>query len=185
MATVTVLGAHGNVVALSYGSGENAVLAAQIAAAISAAVANGTIIPADSASGPPPPLPSGATGEFVASTNSVTFLPHGYNDVVDSAAQAVIFGSGGPNEQILAGGGNLTFDAAGGNGSIVAGDGNNQIVVPVTDVGNWLIDTGAGNDTIRALGGGNDSIDAGTGHNYIQLGAGSTELIRASYMHFI
>ena len=42
MAIVTVLGAHGSVVPLTYGSGENAVLAAQIAAAISAGVTGGT-----------------------------------------------------------------------------------------------------------------------------------------------
>jgi Ca2+-binding RTX toxin-like protein len=177
MAVVTVLGANGTVVPLTYGSGENAALAAQIAAAISAGVSGGTIIPADSKNGPPPPLPAGTTGEFVASTNSVTFLPHGYKDVAVSASQAVIFGSGDAHEQVLVGSGNLTFYATGGSGSVVGGDGNNQIVVPVTDSGNWLIATGAGNDTIRALGAGNDTIQTGSGHGYVQLGAGSTKMI--------
>jgi len=176
MAIVTVLGAHGSTASLSYDSAQNALLAQQIAGAISAGVTAGTIHPADSKYGPPSPLPLGATGEFVASTNTVAFLPSGYTDVVDATASAVIYGAGGANQQILAGSGNLTFVSSAGNGSVVAGGGNDQIVVAASDPGNWLIDTGNGNDTIRALGAGNDSIDAGGGNNYIQLGAGMDEL---------
>jgi len=177
MAVVTVLGAHGAVM-LTYSASENAVLAARLAAAISAGVANSSIAPADSQDGPPPALTAGATGEFIASTNGVTFLPTGYNDIVmpDTASQAVIFGSAGPNEQVLAGSGNLTFNATGGNGAVVTGDGNNQINIAASDTGAWLIKTGGGGDTIRALGSGNDSIDAGAGHNYIQLGGGRSQI---------
>ena len=179
MATITVLGAQNSAVTLTYSSDENLQLASLIAAAISKGVAAGSITAADSKFGPPPPLSSGEVGEFVASTNTVTFLPTGYNYVVmpDTASRAIIYGSGSANEQILAGQGSLTFDATGGNGTVAAGDGGNQIIIPMTDMGSWLIDTGAGNDTIRALGGGNDSIDAGSGSNYIQLGSGSDQII--------
>ena len=51
MAVVTVLGAHGAVM-LTYSASENAVLAARLAAAISAGVANSSIAPADSQDGP-------------------------------------------------------------------------------------------------------------------------------------
>jgi Ca2+-binding RTX toxin-like protein len=178
MAVITVLGAHNTTVSLTYASGENAVLAAQIAGMISAGVQDHSIIPADSKDGHPPALSAGQIGEFVASTNSVTFLPTGYDNVVvpDTATTAVIFGSGDNNQSVLAGRANLNFNAAGGSGTVATGDGNNQIIVPATDPGNWLIQTGAGNDTIRALGGGSDSISAGSGHNYIQLGSGSAQI---------
>ncbi|HVC59310.1 MAG TPA: calcium-binding protein [Acetobacteraceae bacterium] len=177
MASVTVFGAHGSTVSLSYDSAQNALLAQQIAGAFSAAVSGGTVQPADSKYGPPPPLAPGATGEFVASTNSVTFLPHGYTDVVNAAAAAVVFGSGGANQQILSGSGNLSFVTTEGNGTVVAGGGNNQIVVAAGDSGGWQIDTGNGNDMIRALGAGNDTIAAGGGNNYLQLGAGKDQII--------
>lgn len=177
MASVTVLGAHGSTVTLSYDVAQNVLLAKQIAAAISAGVAGGTIKPADSSDGPPPPLPPGTPGEFVANTNSITFLPPGYNDVVNAAADAVIYGAGGANQQVLSGAGNLTYVSSAGNGSVVAGGGNDQIVIGASDSGPWLINTGNGNDTIRALGAGDDSIDAGGGSNFIQLGAGMDQVI--------
>lgn len=178
MTEVTVKGAHNTTVTLTYTSAESVAIAKQIAGLISAGVADGTIIPADSSNGPPPPLGTGQTGEFVASTNTVTFLPHGYDNIVvpDTSSEAVIFGPGDANQSVLAGTGNLNFDAAGGSGSVVAGDGNDQILIPANDPGNWLINTGAGNDTIRALGSGNDTIDTGAGDNYIQLGSGSTQI---------
>jgi Ca2+-binding RTX toxin-like protein len=184
MPDITVAGAHNTAVSLTYSAGESAVLAAQIAAMITAGVKNMTILPADSKDGPPPPLAPGQVGEFVASTNSVTFLSRGYDNVVvpDTASSVVIFGSGDANQKVLAGSSNLNFNAAGGSGTVAAGDGNDQIVVPGNDPGNWLIVTGQGdesppaNDTIRALGSGDDSISAGSGNNYIQLGSGSTQI---------
>jgi Ca2+-binding RTX toxin-like protein len=159
-------------VRLSFDTQQNAALAQQIAAAISAGVAGLTIHPADSKNGPPPSLPTGQVGEFVASTNSTTVLPRGYTYVVDDAKNATIFSSRDANQQILSGNVNLTFLTAAGNGTVVGGGGKNEILVSAGDPGAWQINLGNGNDTIRALGAGNDTIDAGGGKNFIQLGSG-------------
>jgi Ca2+-binding RTX toxin-like protein len=174
MPTVTVPGANNSTVTLTFDRDANALLALHVAAAISAGLANNTILAADNKSGPPPGLPPGVTGEFVQSESGVTLLPKGYDYVVDAAKSAEIFGNGDANEQVLAGAGNLTFYATGGSGSIITGGGDNQIDILPSDPGPWLIATGDGADTIRAMGGGADTIEAGRGRSLIQLGAGST-----------
>jgi Ca2+-binding RTX toxin-like protein len=173
--TVTVPGANGTTVSLSYDTQSNAALAQRIADAIRNGVDNNTILPVDNKFGPPPPLPTGVTGEFIQSVAGVTLLPQGYKDVVNTAKTGAIYGSGDANEGVLSGGqGNLTFFATGGSGTVAAGGGNNFVSIPTTDTGAWLIATGNGNDTIRALGPGNDTISAGGGSNVIQVGAGNT-----------
>ncbi len=172
MAIVTVAGAHGQTVALKFDTQANAVLAQKLAAAITAGVQGGTILPAVDTDGPPPTLPGGATGEFVQTKDGLTILPHGYKAVVDTANQAVIFGSGDNGESVLSSIGNLTFIATGGSGTVAAGGGNNRIVIPGTDKGDWSINTGTGNDVILATGAGNDTINPGGGDNSIQLGGG-------------
>jgi Ca2+-binding RTX toxin-like protein len=173
--TITVPGANGTTVSLSYDTQSNAALAQRIADAIRNGVDNNTILPVDNKFGPPPPLPTGATGEFIQSIQGVTLLPQGYKDVVNTAKTGAIYGSGDANEGVLSGGqGNLTFFATGGSGTVAAGGGNNFVSIPTTDTGAWLIATGNGNDTIRALGPGNDTISAGGGNNVIQVGAGNT-----------
>ena len=55
MSTVTVLGAHSQIFTLTYDTAANAALARQLAAAISAGVKDGTLLPAVDTDGPPPP----------------------------------------------------------------------------------------------------------------------------------
>jgi Ca2+-binding RTX toxin-like protein len=173
--TITVPGANGTTVSLSYDTLANAALAQRIADALRNGVDNKTILPVDNKFGPPPSLPTGVTGEFIQSVQGVTLLPQGYMDVVNTAKTGAIYGSGDPNEQVLSGGqGNLTFFATGGSGTVAAGGGNNYVSIPTTDAGGWLVATGNGNDTILALGRGNDTISAGGGSNVIQVGAGNT-----------
>lgn len=172
MPTVTVAGAHHQTVTLHYDSTANAALARQLAAAITAGVQGGSIVPAVDTDGPPPTLPPGKTGEFVQTMDGLTILPHGYKAVVDTAPDAVIFGSGDNGESVLASTGLLDFFATGGSGTVVGGGGDSLIFVPVTDAGAWSINTGNGDDTILALGNGNDTISAGGGHNSITLGDG-------------
>ena len=176
MTIVTVPGANGATLSLNYDNNANAMLARDIAGAIRAGLNNHTIVAADSANGPPPVLPAGKTGEWVQSTSNTTILPSGYDNVVNTANGAVIFGSGGPNEHILSGDRALKFFATGGSGTIVTGAGNNFISIPASDNGAWTIDTGGGNDTIRAAGGGNDTISAGAGKNSIFLGDGNNTI---------
>ena len=85
MATVTVAGAHGQTVTLSFDSNANAALAQKLAAAITAGVTGGSILPATDKDGPPPALLPGQTGEFVQTTSNPTFLSQGYKAVVDTA----------------------------------------------------------------------------------------------------
>src|SRR4051794_1698541 len=118
MQTVTVAGAHGDTVTLNYDSSSNAMLARQLAAAITSAVQNLTILPATDTDGPPPVLPPGATGEFVKTLNGVTALPRGYQAVVNTADKALIFGSGDAHETVLSSKGDLTFIATGGSGTV-------------------------------------------------------------------
>jgi Ca2+-binding RTX toxin-like protein len=174
MAIVTVAGAHGQTVTLNFDTNANAALAGQLAAAITAGVEAGSIVPVDRAGISPPPLDSGKTGELVQQDDGLTILPHGYKAVVNTADEAVIFGSGDADESVLSSSGNLSFFATGGSGTVAAGGGNNRIVIPGDDDGDWSINTGNGNDTLLALGGGDDSIAAGGGRNEIELGSGKS-----------
>jgi Ca2+-binding RTX toxin-like protein len=176
MPTVTVAGASGQTVTLSFDTNANAVLAQKLAAAITAGVQAGSILPASSTEGPPPALPPGKTGEYIQENDGLTILPHGYKAVVDTAQEAVIFGSGDADESVLSSTGNLNFFATGGSGTVAAGGGDNRIVIPETDKGNWSINTGNGDDTVLATGGGHDTINAGGGHNAIMLGSGSYDV---------
>lgn len=176
MATiVTVPGTNGTTISLSYDSNTNAALAQRIAASIRQGVDNGTETQADNKDGPPPPVPTGKTGEYIQSLQAVTTLPPGYKDVVNDAKPGAIYGSGDPDEGVLSGAkDSLNFYATGGSGTVAAGGGNNYVNIPTTDAGAWLIATGNGNDTIYALGSGNDTISPGGGSNQIYLGAGNT-----------
>jgi Ca2+-binding RTX toxin-like protein len=175
MPSVTVAGAHSQTVTLNFDSQANAALATQLASVLTAGVHNGSILPAVDTDVPPPPLPSGKTGEFIQTLSGTVKLPTGYNAYLDTAPNAVVFGSGGNNESILAdSNSNLDFFATGGSGTIVGGD--SRIFIPVTDNGDWSINTGNGSNQIFALGGGNDTINTGTGNNHIVLGSGQDQI---------
>jgi Ca2+-binding RTX toxin-like protein len=196
---VTVLGGAGKTFTLHFDTTTNAQLASVLASNISAGVLDHSI----SASNDSTPSLSGTIGEFVDTHTPVAHLPPGYDAVVNVNKNATIFGSGGNSESVLSGASNLTFIATGGSGTVVAGAGSldkghqghhqgnqghkdgqggvggNKIVVPTGDNGNWLIETGGGNDSISAQGGGNDTIGAGAGHNVIRLGSGD-DLVQSS-----
>jgi Ca2+-binding RTX toxin-like protein len=172
MPTVTVAGAHGQIVSLTFDSASNAALAQKLASAITVGVQDGTIIPAVDTDGLPPPVPSGKIGEWVQTHDGTTILPSGYNAVVDTAADSTIFSSGGNGESVLSSVGDLTFFAATGSGTVVAGGGDNRVILLSTDTGSWSINTGNGDDTVLAEGSGNDTINAGGGNNSILLGSG-------------
>lgn len=179
MANVTIQSSIGHTVTVPFDSAENLLLAQQIAAGISSGVASGALEPATSDNGPPPAIPAGASGVFFQETSGLTFLPQGYDAVVNNTSGATIFGSGGEGESVLSGNGGLTFVATGGSGTVVAGGGPNEIVIPAVDKGSWLLATGAGNDTVLALGPGSDTIGPGGGHN--SLGAGQWQGFAATH----
>ncbi len=184
MPSVTVAGANNQTVTLNFDSQTNAALANQLASVITAGVQNGSILPAVDTDGPPPALQPGKTGEFVQTLTGSTILPHGYKAFVNTAPNAVVFGSGDEGEAVLSSIANLDFIATGGSGTVVAGGGNNRVVIPGTDAGNWSINTGNGDDQIFALGGGSDTISAGGGSNKLTLGDGK-DFIQSSGNDFI
>jgi Ca2+-binding RTX toxin-like protein len=175
MYSVTIAGAHGRTITLSFDTAANAALATQIAEQIAVNIAHHTEVAEDSAFGVPPPL-DGLRGLWTQTTSGITVLPKGYDDVVSSAPNAVIFGAGDPNENVLAGAGNLAFFAKGGSGTVVTGGGIDLIGIPAGDRGNWNIQTGNGTDAIVDDGSGNDTIGAGSGHNFIALGDGTYQI---------
>jgi Ca2+-binding RTX toxin-like protein len=171
--SVTVSGSHNSTITLSFTPSANVQLARVLASGLSAQVANGTLRTASSQDGPPPPLPHAVTGEFLQTTRGLTFLPHGYDAVVDTGRAATISGSGDVGESVLGGTGGMTFIATGGSGTVAAGGGNNTAIVPFNDPGKWFISTGDGDDRIFALGSGNDTIQPGGGNNTVVLGDGN------------
>ena len=100
MPTVTVAGANSQTVTLSFDTNSNAVLAGQLAAAITAGVQGGSILPAVDTDGPPPTLPPGTIGEFIQTKDGTTVLPPGYKAFVNTAPEAIVFGSGGTGESV-------------------------------------------------------------------------------------
>jgi Ca2+-binding RTX toxin-like protein len=174
MSIVTVAGANGQIVTLNFDTEANAALAARIAAAITAGVQDGTIVPATNADNRPPPVPSGKIGQFVQTESGATFLPPGYKAFVDTAPLSIVTGSGDADESVLSSIGQLNFFAPGGSGTVVAGGGNTRIVIQGTDTAGWSINTGKGNDQILITGPGNNTISAGEGHNFISLGTGNS-----------
>lgn len=175
MNNVTVLGAGGATVTLSFDSAANAVLARSLAGAVTQGVLSGALVPASSKAGPPPAVPAGKEGEWVQQTNGATVLPNDYSAIVSTAKKTTIFGTGEDDVTVLANGG-LTFHAGGGSGTVVAGGGDNRIHLPATS-GDWGVYTGRGDDMVYALGKGDDTVQAGGGRNAIQLGGGSDLVI--------
>jgi Ca2+-binding RTX toxin-like protein len=148
-----------------------------LAAQINANIASGSLItvPPDTH----PLLPKNTIGEFVQTQDGKVNLPSGYDAVVVTTANATIQGSGGHDQSILVGDGNLTFTALKGSGTIAAGGGDDSILIGAKDKGDWKIDLGNGNDTVRAFGTGNDTINAGAGEDLIKLGAGENVVTTA------
>lgn len=177
MSTVTVLGAGNQTVSLRFDTEETTRIAQLLASTITASVQNGSMIAASDKTGGPPPVPPGKTGEFVQTKSGTVVLPNGYTALVETAANALVFGNTMSNQMILSGTtSNLTFISAGGSGTVVAGGAFNRIALAASGKGAWNVTTGDGDDIINALGSGQHTISAGGGHNAILLGTGSVQV---------
>ena len=174
---VTVSGGADKTVTLGFDSNRNFALAKQLATAISAGIADGTILTEYDTSGTFPTISAGASGAVVQTESGLVTMPYGYTiDLVTKPGPAVVLSSGAANEMILSDAKtDLTFLASSGSGTVVAGGGDNR--VSVAGLGNWSLSTGGGNDIIAALGGVSATIGAGGGHNGILLGNGSNLVI--------
>ena len=169
MANVTVVGTPAGPVSLPFTNAEQAVIAQQLATAINAGVAAGTLAPKQAAGIGAPTLPAGTSGELVIQKGGLEVLSPGYVAVVADASGITLLGDGQTNQSVLAGTGGLTYITNGGSGTIVAGGGDNRIVT--SGVG-WNVSTGGGNDTLVASSGA-VTLSAGGGQNAIQLGSGT------------
>jgi len=81
---ITVAGANSHTVTVPFDTNANVALAQKLAAAITAGVQAGTIIPAVDTNGQPPPLPPGATGEFVQTQDGLVPLHSDYDSLAVS-----------------------------------------------------------------------------------------------------
>jgi hypothetical protein len=137
-------GANSQTVTLTFDTNANAVIAQQLAAAITAGIQGGTTQAASDTNGPPQALPPGTPGAFFQSLDGTTFVPPGYTAVVDTANNAIIFGSGDPNESVIIGAGDPTFIARGAeaSGTVVGGGSDTRILIPTSVAGAWSINTG-------------------------------------------
>jgi len=177
---VTVPSAHSTTVTLTYDSGANALLAQYVASAIQNGISNtATIVPfVNPTLGPIPTEAPGKVGELVLTSSPVGMLnlPKGYDYLVDAAITAanVTDANVDSGQEILVGSGNLVFSASAGSGSVIGGGGTDQIGVPASNAGSWLIALGGGNDTVRTLGSGADTINLGSGHNIVATSGATT-----------
>jgi Ca2+-binding RTX toxin-like protein len=177
--SVTVLGSNHTQITLTFDSSSNYALGQQLANVINASVPGGHYLTTfDNV--PAPPIPSGFAGGFYQTTSGSGGMPPGYTvDLVNGPPNAIVAGSGLPNEIIMSDENtNLRFiAAAAGSGTVVGGGGVSILSVPGANGGNWELFSGAGNDAIYALGTGSDTLDAGGGRNLLQLGGGSDSIV--------
>jgi len=106
-------------------------------------------------------------------------VPNGNAAVVDNAAGPVSVWGGSTLKTVVAGSGGLSFYAATAPTSllsIAAGDGANWIATATVGGGNYNINLGARNDTVR-IDTGNATVNMGTGQNTAQLGNGNSTII--------
>jgi len=168
----TVLGAHGQVHALTYDTANGLAFAKQLAGQINAGVLNGTIRSAENDTAP---TVAGGHNEFVATTDGETRLPAHYDVVVLDTGNATVHGSSASGQSVLGGMVSATYlnDKVSASGSIAFGGGNHSVRIGPSNTGAWYISVGDGNDTIDVLGSGAHTIMAGGGNDYIQLGKGT------------
>src|ERR1700749_2334686 len=159
--SVTISGSHYESVVLDFGATSNFLLAQQLSSFLNTQIADQKVVTEFDQGGTIPTLPPGTTGAYVQTTTQTVVLPTGYTtDLVTKPGDAVVFGSGAPDQAILSDAStNLTFSAASGSGTVIAGGGNSRILLsaeapPSTTQGasasgsSWLVYTGSGNDYI-------------------------------------
>jgi Ca2+-binding RTX toxin-like protein len=149
--TATVLGPHGTVELIAFGSTALAALATQLLA---------MTVEADT--------------YFIANPGYSALAPAKTAAVITAAGNVSLTGNGAANEVIVAGNGGFDFTAGLGSGTLLAGAGNDLIDDP-TRGGDWSITLGGGVDTVVASGG-DDTITTGTGGTIVFLGAGASSV---------
>jgi Ca2+-binding RTX toxin-like protein len=172
MADVTVTGVQGTTVTIPISSAQNAQIAQQLLAEISAGEAAGTITPYTTPGFGPITAPAGQSALFI-STPGLISIPSTTGTVIDTAtAPTILFGGNAAQQNVVSGVGGLNYTTNLGVGTVIAGGGANVISTALTGGGNHLILTDNGNDAIFAWSG-NDTISAGGGENSIVLGSGN------------
>jgi Ca2+-binding RTX toxin-like protein len=129
--SVTIHGSHNESVILGFGSTSNFLLAQQLASYLNTQIADHKLVTESDQGGTFPILPWGISGAYVQTTTQTAILPTGYTtDLITKPGDAVVFGSGAPNEAIMSDADtDLTFTASSGSGTVVAGGGNSRIML--------------------------------------------------------
>jgi Ca2+-binding RTX toxin-like protein len=150
---------------LHYNSTQTANVADQLASTMETGVQTGMLVPHQSSDGSPPSLPlHWLTGEWIQNTGGFTVLPDNYGAVVDTASDAVIFGSTDTDQRVLSdANSHLAFVDPSGAGTIAASGGHSFVCVG----GAWQVDLGDGGNTVSALGA--DTIRTTAGFSLIEL----------------
>ncbi len=175
MPNVTVAGVHGATVTIPISSTQNAAIASQLLAGITAGEAAGIITPYTAPGFGPVIAPPGQSALFLTTPGLVS-IPTTTATVVDTASgPTLLFGGSASKELIVSGNGGIDYFANTGAGTVIAGGGDNTITTALTGGGAHVFLTGNGNDAIFAWSG-NDSISAGGGNNSIVLGSGNDEV---------
>lgn len=166
MATVTGL-SGGTTYSLPVGSNDQNGTAQALANAISAALANRSLVQEGLTA------PAGTSSFTILSAPNQTYaMSAGQNAVaIGTGGPVTVFGSGSLGEQILGDNSNITLALRGGSGSVVLGDGNDFVSNALATTG-FSITTGTGNDTVLATGVGNNTIRTGAGTTLVGLGRG-------------
>ncbi len=182
MFAATVPGAGGTTVTLSF-TQQNIGLAQSVATSISNQVQAGTLFPVDYVGAPLPSPGPGQNLEVVIKSDGPVLLSKDATAVVDTAANSVVFGGGGANQQVLSNSTNFQFFTNKGSGTIVTGDGKNQIVETGSTKQSWNISLGGADDLV-VINGGTNTVSAGSGSNTIQI-AGGDNIINSTGKDYI
>src|ERR1700738_3152947 len=120
MSNVTVTGAHGATVTIPISSGQNAEIASQLLAGISAAEAPGTITPYSGSGFGSLTPPPGESVLFLA-TPGLVAIPGSTGTVVDTATSpTLLFGGNSASQVVISGNGGIDYFANTGAGTVVA-----------------------------------------------------------------
>lgn len=204
MATVTVVGASGDVLPITV-DGAAALSTAQLyAATVNDIALSGGLVASNLTPGQAPAaIPNGEIGEGVITAPGSYNFPTGYtyltistnmlvtlNEAMTTTPTTVLASNGGTTLYggsgggfFTAGGGNNLFSGGRGNYLVTMGDGNNSIYggsgndLIQDGAGSSQIFTGAGNDAVFSHG--TDQIELGSGNSYVNL-TGSNSTISSS-----
>jgi len=184
MAITTVVGASGQILAVTVDGAQAHALASQYSSAIAgvSGLTSYDLVPGGNSSPSNASVSQGVitqAGSY-SITGDVAYVAAGSyapTDTLNGAVSIDLSNDTASNIELLTGSWvGVSVQAGNQNGVFIGGVGNNTFA-GTGKTGNWNIATGSGNDTISGTDG-NNTIDGGTGNNLITLGSG-TNVVRS------